>query len=479
MGIMFLLVATLAWTSWRHRPHAGAIVLQVAATHLSVGQQFQPQVLSLAGAADGGSSSLALELSDSAGHVLVDEPLQLPDGGAVTAAPLSLPRAGAYEIRVSSGKAPAASLRLQAMAEPSASFGGITALGGFGLPAGLADYLRQHGYAVTPVGDANLEGEKLILTGDARGNGENLDAQYLKLWQEVADGANLLLLQPLPPGAAEFWPRLGPLQPASPECGAMSDDPDLGAGLQPDGIQFLHPSLTYDVSAQSALDLYRLDGTRLPRPDARAGYRGCHAIVSYRYGAGWVTLSTVPVIQHFQDVRARIFLLNMLRAASRRRRRAPSSPGLAWVTGERLRRLAKTPPAPLQTDTALFHRAAPRTASIAAANLIPIGSAGAASCWKFKDDEAGASVELGLKAAQPARALALNFGGSPGGWPQFRLEGRSGSAPSRWVGIPIGPIGSDGSMTVALPAAAPPWQAFRLTLTAPAANWALCRFTAQ
>ncbi|MGH9519650.1 MAG: hypothetical protein ACRD2D_08360 [Terriglobales bacterium] len=480
MMVMLLLVATLAWTTWIHRPHAGAIVLQVPATHLSVGQQFRPQVLSLAAEADGGSSSLALELTDGAGHVLVDEPLQLPDGGTVTAAPLSLPREGQYEIRVTGATAPAASLRLQASPEPGTGFGGITALAGFGLPTGVADYLRQHGYAVTSAGDASLEGEKLILTGDPRGNGANLDAAYDKLWHAVADGANLLLLEPLAPGVADYWPRLGPLQPAASACGVTGDDPELGDGLPAEAVQFLHPNLIYDVSAQSALDLYRLDGTRLLRPDARSGYRGCHAILSYRYGAGWVTLSTVPVIQHFQDVRSRIFLLNLIRAATRRRRRAPASPGLAWVTRERLRRLAKAPPQPLRTNAALFYREAPRTATSPAPYLVPIGAPGAASCWVFKGDGPGASVELELEAAQMAGSLTLSLGGPEATWPRFRLEGKRASAKTSWLGIPNGPIGSDGGVQVALPDAGQAWQAFRLTLTAPPpATWKLCGFSVQ
>lgn len=473
------MVAALAWTTRKHRPRSGAVVLEVAATHLSVGQQFQPQVLSLAPPVGGASSSLSLKLTDSTGRTLVDEPLQLPDGGVVTTAPLSLPRTGSYALRVSAGGNTLAGLGLEALAEPGAGFGGVTALASFGVPDGVAGYLRQHGFAVTPMGGANPEGEKLILVGDGRGNGEDLTVAYPRLWQQVADGANLLLLEPLAPGVADYWPRLGPLQPASSDCDAAGDEPELAEGLQPDTWHLLRPQLSYDVSGQSALDLYRLDGTRLPRADRRTGYRGCHAVLSYRYGVGWVTVSERPALQHFQDVRARIYLLNLVRAAARRRRRTPPSPGLAWVTRERLQRLAKNAPSPLQTGSALFHRDAPQTAAIPGPSLVPIG-AGEAACWSFKNDGAGASVDLNLKQPQPVRALEISLGENHADWPLFRLMGRRAGSVSAWEGLPVNGITSIGSLQVAVPESQQGWTDFRLTLTGmPPPVWRLCRFAAQ
>lgn len=473
------MVATLAWTTRKHRPHGGAVVLEVAATHLSVGQQFQPQVLSLAPLVEGASSSLSLELTDGAGRTLVEEPLQLPDGGIVTAAPLSLPRTGSYAIRVSAGANTLASLSLEALAEPGAGFGGVTALASFGVSEGVAGYLRQHGFAVTPMAGANPEGEKLILVGDGRGNGEDLAVAYPRLWQQVADGANLLLLEPLAPGVADYWPRLGPLKPASSDCSGAGDEPELGEGLQPDAWQLLRPQLSYDVSGQSALDLYRLDGTRLPRADRRTGYRGCHAVLSYRYGAGWVTISGRPALQHFQDVRARIYLLNLIRAAARRRRRTPPSPGLAWVTRERLQRLAKNPPSPLETASALFHRDAPQTAAIPGPTLVPIG-ADEAACWNFKNDGAGASVDLNLKQPLPVRTLEISLGEQREDWPLFRLTGRRAGSASAWESLPVNSITTIGSMQVTVPETKQGWMDFRLTLNGtPPPVWRLCQFAAQ
>lgn len=476
---MVLMVATLAWTSYRHRARSGAVVLEVPATHLSVGQQFRPEVLSLTPPSDGSGLNLTLELSDSAGHALLEEPLQLPEGGAVKTGPMSLPRSGRYEVRVSAAAVTLASLNLEALPEPATGFGGVTALAAFGVPSGVAEYLRQHGYAVTPAGDARLEGVKLIVVGDARGNGGDLAAAYQKLWQQVDAGTNLLLLAPLPSGAAEYWPRLGPLRPTGADCGAVDEEPELSEGLQADAWQLLRPRLSYDLSAQSALDLYRLDGTRLPRADSRAGYRGCHAVFSYRYGAGWVTISNLPAIEHFQDVRARVLLLNLIRAAAKRRRRAPPSPGLAWVTRERLQQLTHKPPPPLQTSAAIFHRDAPQTAATPGLTLVPI-SPNEAACWTFKNDAAGASIELNFKQPQQIRALDIGFGGQAGTWPEYRLTGHDAGTADHWVSLPAGSVAANGNVRVTVPESALGWSDFRLTLSGtPAPSWSLCRFVAQ
>lgn len=475
----------LAWTRFGRRHGAGPCVLEVPATYLSVGQQFQPRLVSLDPTPDGATSDVELELQDASGRTVATAAADLPDGGTLEAPPMSLPHAGGFLLRMHTDAGADASLHLEALPEPPANIGGVTPLASFGLSEGASDYLRQHSFAVQPfpvgpaAGDeAPVAAERLIVVGDARGAGEDLIPAYSRIWSQVAAGTGLLLLESPPPGVANFWPTLGPLAAPEGDCQQDFNDAGLGGGLSPgdagDALRLLRPTLVYDLAGQRSLDLYRWDGVRLPRANPQSGYPGCHAVFSYRYGYGWVTVSTLPLLEHFQDARARIVLMNLIVAALRRKHAVPASPGLAWVTRQRLQAMAKLPPAPLRTDAAVYFRPAPTDAAEPAATLLPLPESGA-GCWTSPPAAPGATVVLDLRPAQPAHGLSLDFGAEARRWPQFHLEASPDDM--RWQTLPV-PAASDGRVNLALPAGA--WRDFRLTLTAPAAaGFRLCGFAAQ
>ncbi|MGH9475234.1 MAG: hypothetical protein ACRD1C_02755 [Terriglobales bacterium] len=447
-------------------------VLQVPATYFSVGQRFQPRLVSLAANSAASSDSVTLELRSSGGLALATDPVSLAAAGTALAVPMSLPRAGSYELRATSA-AGSQTITLRAMPEPPPDVGGVLPVVGLGVAPGVADYLRSHGFVFTPAGVSAPvpAATRIIVVGQPRLNGEHLADQYSWLWQQIAAGAQALLLEPPAPAVVPYWPLAPPLVAArtAEACGADSFAPPFTGGLAggDDVSGLLRPRLLFDYSRDSTVALYHWDGRQiLPARRGNDGYPACHALVSYRLGDGWVSQTTLPLLQHFQDVRARVVLMNLIVAVARRKHYAPASPGLAWVMRQRLKKLAQAPGPELG---AVYYRNPP--AAVESAPLLtPVTSApGASSCWPVPaSTRAGASFTLEFGAPQPLRTLTL-AATSP---PPLRLEA---SPDGRgWVQLPL-PAAAASSVSV------PPgsWQAFRLTASESASAWQLCRFSAQ
>lgn len=456
----------------------GSFMLEVPAQDLSVGQQFQPRLVDTrAGVAV--PETVSVELLDAGGHRLASQELEFTGAPAVAGAPWSLPRPGAYRVRASSPSG-TQTVALEAQPEPAGDFGGVAAVTALGLPAGAGDYLRQHGFVVTEAdGDAAtaLPANPVIVVGDPRLEvaPADLTATYTALWHAVEGGARLLQLEPPPPGVQPYWPLNAPLVPVSGAC------PSDGPMSWP-----LAPQLSYDLSGKSTIDIYHWDGTFMLRADRAgkiAGYPGCHALFSYRYGEGWVTVSSVPLLQHFQDVRARLDLMALIKAQLHRKHTQPASPGLAWVMRQKLAVLSKTPPAPLAAAAALHYLAPPAPVRPAPV-LVPLAAGDTPpSCWSSPAPQAaGAALSLDFSAPQTPHQLALAFGADRSAWPAgFQIEGTNDGV--HWSALAAPAIASTGALLVTVPAPAAPyrgWRAFQLTLTANSARaWRVCQFDAR
>lgn len=444
------LVLLLAWMAAASVSVSSAkgFMLEVPALYLSVGQEFQPRLLSLAANAAAPASSVSLELFNPRGTAVATQRLQLDAAAIVLGSALALPSAGSYVLRAYSDGG-TQSIALHALPEPAAGYGGVLAIASLGLSAGAADYLRQHGFAVTEL-DAEPS-SRLIVVGDPRLDGANLPARYTRLWRAVAGGASLLLLDPIPPGVAGFWPLAGPLAPGSASCGEDAFATPFTDGMDgANAATLLQPPLAFDLAQQSQLDLYHWDGRRLLRPDHHRGYAGCHALFSFRLGSGWVTYSTLPLLQHFQDARARIYLMNLIEAMARRKRYVPDSPGLAWVMTQRMQQAAREPVS-AAAAMAVFYR--PPPASAAPAPRLEPGCAAAAETLP------GASWTLNLAAPQAVRALKLDLRPAPGAGSYALAASLDGQ---HWTAFP-GPAVPAGSwkmirLSVPMGTSAPDWQ---------------------
>ncbi len=442
----------------------GGFQLQVPASYLSVGQQFEPRLVSLTGAAATLPAAVTLTLLSAGGRVLATQRLALAPPAPAVAAPLALPRPGAFVLRARSGKI-TQSIPLHALPEPEGGYGGVLALASVGLPPGAADYLRQHGFAVTQLhGVAPPSPPGLILIGDARLDGRALAMQYRWIWKQVAFGAQALALEPPPPGVAAYWPAIGPLVPAPGACPpAPADDPPLYAGVHPGAAlrALLGPSLAFAL-APAAPRVYAWNGTRL----ADAG--ACRAVFSLRYGHGWITVSTLPLLQHFQDVRARLVLMNLIKAAALRKHYQLSTDRFASATA---RRLAALPAHDPGADQAVFFRSPPAAVE-PAAELVPLA---AGTCWRAPVlMRGGARLRLDLRRAQPVRSLHLAFGPGADGRPvAFTLAASPDGA--HWTPLADPPA----ARRLALPLPPGNWRAIRLGLPVPSSGWQLCGFSAH
>lgn len=470
---MVLLVAWLAVTTVG-RTGENSFVLEVPATYLSVGQQFQPRLVSLAESAAVPDAEVTLELVDADGQSVASQQIALAATATVEGQPMALPRAGTYRLRARAAPG-SQSIALQALPEPAQSYGGVLPLAALGLDTGIADYLRQHSFAVHDFGSG--ADAPLIVLGDARLDGGDLAAKYGALWQRVGGGATVLALQPPPPGVTDFWPITTRLTAAPHECSEDVFDPPLAAGLVTDTAleELLQPALVYDLTRSDPPDVYRWDGRLILRPNPQGGYPGCHALFSFRYGEGWVTVSTLPLLQHFQDVRARIYLMNLIEASRRRKHPVPAAPGLEWVTQQRLKKLSAVGSSPADV-AAVFYRPPPAAVEPAPELVPPASDGDPKSCWLAPPGpQAGAILQLDLLGPQPVRTLSLVFGAvAP---LAFDLEASPDGR--NWSPLPVSTPVSGGDITLALPSG--DWQAFRLTIAAgaPARAWQLCRFAAQ
>lgn len=467
------MVLLAAWLAVTTVSHAGAnhFVLEVPATYLSVGQQFEPELVSQAANAAVPAAEITLTLRDAGGERLAGEQLTLDGAATVAGLPLSLPHAGAFTLHASTANG-TQTIAMHALPDPSPDYGGVLPVAGVGVAAGVAEYLSQHGFAMEELGPAAAP--RLVLVGDPRLDGGDLLGEYGQLWKAVAAGVPALLLEPPPPGVAAAWPLAPPLVAPQGDCSEDLQQAPLGENLAFDaGLgTLLRPELSLDLSQQNGIDLYHWDGRRLARPNDHTGYSGCHALISFRFGQGWVTVSTLPLLQHFQDVRARIYLMNLMRAAAWRKRAAPASPGLAWILQQRLKSLAAT--APLSA-AAVYYRPPPAATAPAPRVVEAATDQDGNSCWSAPADTApGATLMLDLRRPQPVHQLTLAFSA----WPaDFHLEASPDGA--HWSPLPAPAPPTTGALELPLPAGN--WQAFRLTLTAAGAMppWRVCQFTAQ
>ncbi|MGH9488563.1 MAG: hypothetical protein ACRD04_13360 [Terriglobales bacterium] len=466
-------VVLAGWFTLAHlRPRGpNPWVLQVPATYLSVGQQFQPRLVSLAPSPQAVSDRVRVELFNHAGVQLASLQLRLAPAGETALLPLSLPLPGSYLLRASSATS-SQSIALHALPDPGAGWGGVLPVAALGVPKGVADYLREHSFALTPADiAAPVPGStRLILVGQPGLGGSGVAARYAWLWQQAANGDPVLLLEPPTPALAHFWPLAPPLVASGAAgCSDVAWAPALSSGLDAgDGLQrLLRPPLRFDFSRKSDVALYRLDGHLLLDPNRVGKSERCQPLVSYRLGSGWVTQTTLPLLQHFQDVRARVVLMNLITAAAARKRYAPPSPGLAWVMRQRLQQLARAAAPP----TAAVYYRAPPAAVESAPVLLPLPAPGGpVACSSLPSSRrAGASLTLELGAPQAVERVEI----SAPELPPARLE--SSADGEHWTPLPSPRAGA--SATVAVPAGQ--WRAFRLTLTAPAAAWKLCGFTAR
>lgn len=469
VAVVLLAAGVVFWR--RPAPGPNPYVLQVPATYLSVGQQFQPRLVSLAADAGAATDSVTLTLWNSTGRRLTTSEITLASGVSVDADPMALPHAGSFLLRAQSSPAEHAAVQtitLHAMPEAAADLGGVLPITALGLAPGVMNYLRQHGFVLTPadLSQPMPPASRLLLVGQPTGS--NLAVQYSWLWQQVANGAKALLLQPPLPAAARYWPLAPPLVAPSPgACGEDAFAPPLTAGLAPgDGLRaLLHPALKFDFSHDTTIALYHWNGYQIiPRGQ---GYPACHALVSYRLGDGWVSQSTLPLLQHFQDERARIYLMNLIMASGHRKHPAPASPGLAWVMRQRMKQLAAAPAPALAT---VYYRAPPSAVESAPVLAPEVNGGHPDSCSTAPAaSRPGASFTLDLGAPEAVHKLVI----SATGLPPFRLEA---SADGRtWK--PLAAPATANPATVPLPSVR--WQWFRLTTTAPSASWKLCQFSAQ
>jgi hypothetical protein len=437
--------------------------LQVPATYLSVGQEFQARLLSLAPTPAAPPASITLQLTDARGRVLGTQRLRLDAAGEVEAAPLALPGAGEYALQARAGKK-RETIRLHAMPEPDGSYGGVLALAAAGLPGGASDYLRQHGFAVTELdGVAPPTRPRMIVIGDARLDGNALAMQYRWIWRQVALGAQVLALEPPAAGAAAYWPAIGPLSERARGCvPSPTADAPLYYGLRVDaGLRaMLAPSVDYRVTPAAA-GVFAWDGERLE------GAGDCQAVFSLRYGHGWITVSTLPLLQHFQDVRARLMLMNLIKAAALRKHYQLSTDLTAAALAKRL---AGMPAADAAADAAVYFE--PPPAAVAPTPLLlPLGGGG---CWRAPVMlRPGASVRLDLHRPQAVHTLTLRFGPGGDGRPVAYTLAASPDG-THWTALAAPP-----QREVTLALGRGNWQAFRLGLPVATSGWELCGFSAH
>lgn len=443
---------------------APVVVLEVPANYLSVGQQFRPRLVAVEG---GTMPATPITLTDAAGNVVA------PVGEPAT---FALPRVGRYQLR-----AGGQTVALTAVPDASTNYGGVVGIASLGLAPGVGDYLQQHGFAVRPLA-ADDSPPRLILVGDPRLNGDDsghdLSANYALLWKQVGAGASLLALEPPSARLAAFWPMNAPLVAAATNCNGEAFGDPFDRGLVGNGAgdiaTLLHPPLAYDLTHESALDLYTWEGVRLPRPTRHSGYAGCYPLVTLRLGTGWVTISTLPLLEHFQDARARVYLMNLITAALHRRRPVPASPGMLWIMQRSAAALAALPAAEQSHLLGkLDYRPAPDVGVEPAPRLVP--QLGSGVCWQSPTPQrSGASLDLDYSLPPAGSALSVSFGPDHAQWPGAYVFEARGHGASEWTALsPPGPV-ANGQMDIALPATAG-WSDFRLRLTADRGTpWRVC-----
>lgn len=453
---------------------------------MSVGQQFTPRLVSRMTIP--GSPMVRIELLDAAGHRVwqASAPLPAPDQPVVLST-IAMPHAGRYRL-VATGEEgeirhDSTSVRLDAVPEPPPIYGHVQAMRAVGLSDGVIDYLRAHAFAVSRgVGPDNAP---IIVVGDPRGDagsGNALDTTYTSLWQQVAQGSNLLLLNPPTPQLAADWPFTTRLVPAH-GCGEDFFPASLvhmhDGSIQPDAtLPVIRPAVAYDLSGETRIVAASFDGHFLPRISGEPGFAGCHAIFSFRYGKGWVTVSTLPLLQHFSDTWDRVYLMNLIITAARKVKGYPAG-GLADVETQRLKQASV-----IQQQTALLPAAtwyeAPQpipTAPWPAPQVID-GAAGSCFTTPTAEQRTGQALVIDLNRPVALSGLRLKMGLQGSQPSAFVVEGSADG----WHWTRIGDaskLDAQGNASYAVNGQT--WRELRLRVTADLEHhpWSVCEVTPE
>ncbi len=314
----------------RSRP-AAALQLQVSARTLEV-REFASAWIAhsqpLAGA-------VHFVLKNAAGKIV----WQSTAAAAAPQAVFALPHPGVFRLEAQTGSQ-RFHAALEALAPPPPWYGGVLPLQTRGLPGSVSDYLRAHGFEVA----TGLSGAPPRLIVLAR---TDLSWQrYLRLWQEVAQGSNLLLLHPPAPAAAPAWPLRAQLvawNPARCDAGFFSIptlDHALDARARAALQRRLRPRQAYDLRRQPEILPLSLSGRMLAIGRYHAPRLGCRPLFAFRFGRGLVVVSSLPVLSRFANAWDRLYLMNLLKTAARKLP-GPAAPGLAYVQRARLRKLVR------------------------------------------------------------------------------------------------------------------------------------------
>lgn len=302
--------------------------LHLLASHVAVGQTFAIEVRAAQGGPAGGTVTVSAETA--AGKNLWRRELTSATGD-VWSLLAALPAPGRYRVvarakRSDEGRSEA-SEDVTVIPPPPSYYGGVLAVGQWGLPDALQEALRDHGFAVQ--NGLTQGAPRVMAIADPLLGGSDPAKQYRAIWQTVAEGANLLLLSPPAPDALKFWPFQARLVPYRAGCGSAwsQGSAQLTEGLPATATaDVLRPDFAFDLSQAGAIELEDLRQHLLVR--GGDGYPGCHAWFRFRYGEGLVTVSTVPVLERGSDAYMRRYLMNLLKVASAAPRGA-AKPGLA------------------------------------------------------------------------------------------------------------------------------------------------------
>lgn len=421
----------------RSRHATAPFLLEVPAEHMSVGQQFAPRLVSRT--AITGSPMVRIELLDASGHRVWQGSAPLPPPGQPTVlSTIAMPHEGSYRL-VATGEEgeirhDSVSVGIEAVPEPPSLYGHVQAMSALGLSDGVIDYLRAHAFAVSQgIGQDTppIDAPPIIVVGDPRLTGD-LNAAYASLWQHVANGSNLLLLNPPTPQLATDWPFTTRLVPAQ-GCGDDFFPPSLthlkdGSISPAMALPAIRPAVAYDLSGETRIVAESFDGHFLPRISGQSGFSGCHAIFSFRFGRGWVTVSTLPLLQHFNDTWDRVYLMNLIATAARKVKGYPAG-GLADVQASRLKQASTVQKQVPVLPAATWYEApqpipsapwpAPRAIDGADGSCFTTPTAGQRIGQTLVVDLnrpvalSSVRIKMGLQGSQPS---AFVVEGSPDGW---------------------------------------------------------------
>ncbi len=261
------------------------------------------------------------------GHLVVARHALPSRGERLARVRLSAPEPGEYTI-----SAAGHTQALEAVPDLSTTYGGMQSAAAVGLPDTLMQTLRAHDFAVREGLPEGVVPEILI------GDPANISSsQWLPLWKAVASGSRLILLSAPPPSQATDWPwtiHLVPVRQCERDLVFPSGAPLLSQALPGNTPSALCPRTAYDLSGERQAVPVNLHGTRLPR-NHQDNYLGEHAVFAFRYGQGFVAVSSIPVLRNAGDVYAQRYLMNLMKQVAQIPAGYPAN-GLAYVHQARL-----------------------------------------------------------------------------------------------------------------------------------------------